>query len=145
MSSFVKQWERDRAAAYDAVSDEYQRASKAAKTDEENDAAYAAMSAAHDAVSERFTRIYDDRQKLARERKEAAPPVVTVSPQQAAARVGLAMRDFWALVRSGKYPAPNDAGVYDADTIDRLPRPKVRRRAASRAIPDNVLTRIWKF
>ncbi len=145
MSSFVKQWERDRDAAYAAVSAEYDRASKAAKTDEENDAIYAKYAAAHDAVSKRFDRIYENRQRLARERKETAGPVATVSPQQAAARVGLAMRDFWALVRSGKYPAPNESGVYDADTIDRLPRPKVRRRPARQAIPDNVYGAIWKF
>lgn len=146
MTTFRKQWERDRDAAYDAADAEYDRACKAAKTDEESDAAYAKYQAAHEAVGERFDRIWDAKQKVARERKEAAPPVVTVSPQQAAARVGLAMRDFWALVRSGKYPAPRtDNGMYDRDTIDRLPRPKVQRRPARRAVPDNVLTQIWKF
>lgn len=165
MTKFERQWEADRDAAYDAADAEYERASKAAKTDQEISAAYAKYQAAHKAVGERFDRLWDEHEgkqdkqskqaerervaanfELARKLTEAAtPPTVFISPQQAAARVGLTMPEFWSRVRSGVYPAPNDAGVYDADTVARLPRPKVKRRPAQRETPHNVLTDIFRF
>lgn len=79
------------------------------------------------------------------ERKLTAGPAVTVTPYQAASMLGLTMKEFWALVVSGKYPEPRDDNTYDKDTIDRLPRPKVVLRKPITAIPRNIFTDIVRF
>lgn len=192
MTTFLRQWERDRAAAWDAADAEYARECKAARYGVETPEIRARYLAAHKAVGERFDAMLREheaeQERIARKRaakearaaeaaereheqqqakarkqierqrigdkfeimqhiaKATTPPTVFMSPQQAAARLNMTMREFWSRVRSGVYPAPRtDDGVYDADTVARLPRPKVQRRPARRAIPDNVLTQIWKF
>lgn len=191
MTTFLRQWERDRAAAYDAAQAEYERECKAARYGVETPEIRARYLAAHKAVGERFDAILHehdaeqerlDRKRAAKEARAAeaaerereqqqakarkqierqrigdkfeilqhvakatTPPVVFMSPEQAAARLNMTMRAFWSRVRAGIYPAPNDSNQYDADTVARLPRPKVQRRPVRRAIPDNVYGSIWKF
>lgn len=83
------------------------------------------------------------RMALAKQIADAmTPPVVTISPARAASIVGLTMGQFWAFVRSGRYPAPRDDNTYDRDTVLNLPRPKVR---VQRVTPSNVLTDILRF
>jgi hypothetical protein len=139
------------------------------------DAAYVAYLGACDEAEREFDRLWDERQaaedaaedaRIAaedrRQRREEAKraqaarlaeeeraltagPAVTVTPYQAAARLGLTMKEFWAHVISGKYPEPRDDNTYDRDTIDRLPRPKVVRRKPITTTPSNIFTDIVKF
>lgn len=73
----------------------------------------------------------------------AATPVFKISPKQAAARCNLTIAAFWARVRSGRYPPPGDDNLYHVETVDRFPRPKVR--PVHRAVPNSILSQIWKF
>lgn len=94
------------------------------------------------AERERVAARYDAARKFM---EDATPPVVKISPAQAAARLNLTMEAFWARVRSGKFPPPDDDNQYHATTVDAFPRPKVRPKRARHAVPGNVYGDIWKF
>lgn len=157
---------REYEAREEAIDEKYKADNKAAEAaySAACDAAYNAYVGACDAAHAEYKRLWDDRQaaeeerrrkeeakraqaarKAEEERKLIAGPAVTVTVYQAAARLGLTMKEFWAHVVSGKYPEPRDDNTYDRDTIDRLPRPKVVRRKPIKMMASNIFTDIVKF
>lgn len=130
---------RDREAKAEREREAEDRKRQAAEREREREEQKSAERERKRAERQRVADKFDLARQIA---KATTPPVVTISPAQAAARLGMTLAVFWTHVRTGRYPAPRDDNRYEEIVIARLPRPRVRIR---HAIPNNVYGQIWRF